>query len=76
MLFRSQDIATYSGWSIADGTPTTQTWGICSQVNDGYPFLAGTGTCKTVPDAPTIDSIVPPVRSAPNHAGPSERILS
>jgi len=32
-------ISTFSGWSIASGWDATATWGICSSVNSGYPFL-------------------------------------
>lgn len=39
------DVATFrdAGWAIVDGwvasNPPTAVWGICPQVNDGYPFL-------------------------------------
>ena len=31
-----------SGWSIAAGRDLSKVWGICSGVNDGYPFLINT----------------------------------
>ena len=34
-----QDIATFATWSIASGYDSSATWGICSAVNGGYPFL-------------------------------------
>jgi len=36
-----QDISTFSTWSIASGYDASSTWGICSAVNDGFPFLTG-----------------------------------
>ena len=38
-----QDISTFPTptWSIASGYDASYTWGICSAVNDGYPFLTG-----------------------------------
>lgn len=34
-----KELSTFSGWSIASGWDATATWGICSSVNSGYPFL-------------------------------------
>lgn len=31
--------STFSGWQIEDGWSLSSTWGICPQVNSGYPFL-------------------------------------
>lgn len=36
-----QDITTFGTWDIASGFDASSTWGICSAVNDGYPFLTG-----------------------------------
>lgn len=44
-----QDIGTYSAWSIAEGSVSSKTWGICPDINGGYPFLTAfypTGTCE------------------------------
>ena len=50
--------ATFSdtGWSIAAGRDLSKVWGICSGVNDGYPFLINTyvtaaDPCPVVPVA-------------------------
>ena len=32
-------LSTFSNWSIVDTTPGNATWGICSSLNSGYPFL-------------------------------------
>lgn len=32
-------LATFSAWSISPGYNASSTWGICSGVNNGYPFL-------------------------------------
>lgn len=29
-----------AGWDIADGYDASKTWGICPEINDGYPFLS------------------------------------
>ena len=42
------DIATYAPWDIAEGSTASNTWGICPDINGGYPFLTAfypTGTC-------------------------------
>jgi len=46
--------STFSGWSIASGWDATATWGICSSVNSGYPFLTSFYTenpCTSEPSA-------------------------
>ena len=64
------DIATYSaaGWNIVSGweafstSGTPKIWGICSGVNDGYPFLLweySTDPCLSAASAPSITSIAP-----------------
>ena len=46
-----------SGWAIVDGwqsfNPPTAVWGICSQVNDGYPFLLWEYTSNPCVTPPT-----------------------
>ena len=32
-------ISTYTSWSIAEGYGSSKIWGICSDVNSGYPYL-------------------------------------
>ncbi|HEY7821377.1 MAG TPA: GLUG motif-containing protein [Acidimicrobiia bacterium] len=47
-------LSTFSGWSIASGWDATATWGICSAVNSGYPFLTAFYTedpCTSEPSA-------------------------
>ena len=58
-----KEIGTYTalGWSIVNGWEPagTSTWGICSQVNDGYPFLQGqtaSTACKAPAEAPAGSS--------------------
>ena len=34
-----KELSTFSGWSIEEGWDATATWGLCYQVNSGYPFL-------------------------------------
>lgn len=34
-----REIATFTGWSIAEGPTSATTWGICPAVNGGSPFL-------------------------------------
>lgn len=49
-----QDPSTFSSWSIASGWDATATWGICSSVNSGYPFLTAFYTanpCTSEPSA-------------------------
>lgn len=60
--------STYStaGWSIVDGwepfssTGTLRIWGICSNINDGYPFLLweySSDPCLSAPGAPIITTV-------------------
>jgi outer membrane protein OmpA-like peptidoglycan-associated protein len=62
------NISTFStaGWNIVDGweafstSGTPKIWGICSQENNGYPFLLWEYTsnpCTSAPGAPTISAI-------------------
>ena len=55
-----------ASWDIVDGWETFSTaspakiWGICSAVNDGYPFLLWEYTsnpCTSAPGAPTISAV-------------------
>lgn len=53
----------FSGWNIATGYDASKTWGVCSSVNDGFPFLTAfyaTNPCSTPPSitglAPTTGS--------------------
>ena len=65
-----KSISTFSSgleaWDIVNGWETFSTaspakiWGICSAVNDGYPFLLWeytTNPCTSAPGAPTISAI-------------------
>jgi outer membrane protein OmpA-like peptidoglycan-associated protein len=63
-----KEIATYtaagwnivSGWEVFSTSGTPKVWGICSSVNDGYPFLLWeytTNPCTSAPGAPTISAI-------------------
>jgi len=65
-----KSISTFSSgsdaWGIVDGWEAFSTaspakiWGICSSVNDGYPFLLWeytTNPCTSAPGAPTISAI-------------------
>ncbi len=48
------------GWDVFTTTAPTKIWGICSQVNDGYPFLLweySSNPCTSAPTAPTITAI-------------------
>lgn len=45
-------LSTFSGWSISEGWSPGSTWGICSRVNSGYPYLTSFHTanpCLTGP---------------------------
>ena len=59
-----KQIGTYTafGWSIVNGWEAagTSTWGICPQVNDGYPFLQGqtpSTACKAPDAVPTAAAL-------------------
>ena len=65
-----QVIVTFSGagWGIASGwqaSTTTTPWGICSTVNDGYPFLLAEYATSPCPAAPAAAAAVvaPPCSS-------------
>lgn len=49
------DIATYraAGWNIGGWAATGTTWGICSGVNDGYPYLQAFYASNPCDDGPT-----------------------
>jgi hypothetical protein len=64
------DISTYTaaGWDIVSGwepfstSGTPKIWGICSQENNGYPFLLweySTNPCASLASAPSITSVTP-----------------
>jgi hypothetical protein len=63
-----KSLTTFSAWPIVEGweafnfsTPANF-WGICSAVNDGYPFLLweySTDPCLSAASAPSITSISP-----------------
>ena len=55
-------LGTYSGWSVASGYDAFSTWGICSAVNSGYPFLTAFYTsdpCSGSPSPPAGGSLIP-----------------
>lgn len=59
-----QAITTFSaaGWGIASGwqaSTTTTPWGICSTVNDGYPFLLSAYATSPCPAAPAAAVVAP-----------------
>lgn len=61
-----KDLSTYSAWSISDTTPDANaTWGLCSSLNSGYPFLQWAAqqqawTCSAPnPPAPPAPAPVP-----------------
>jgi len=68
-----KQIGTYTalGWSIVNGWEPagSSTWGICPQVNDGYPFLQSTGAgsaCAAPPvpvAGPSLHATVLPSRT-------------
>jgi hypothetical protein len=50
------------GWDLFSASAPLKTWGICSGVNDGYPFLLweySTDPCLSAASAPSITSIAP-----------------
>ena len=50
------------GWDVFSASAPLKTWGICSGVNDGYPFLLweySTDPCLSAASAPSITSITP-----------------
>ena len=58
---------TFGSWSIADTTPANATWGICTALNSGYPFLqwvaeqrGWTCTAPTPPPTPAPIPATPP----------------
>lgn len=56
-----QDASTYVGWSLAT-SGLGSTWGICSSVNDGYPFLTAfysSDPCVNPPSPSAGDSSRP-----------------
>lgn len=71
-----------ASWDIVDGWEVFSTtssppkiWGICSQANDGYPFLLWEYTTDpcTTPATPVVNN--PPTSSAPAMSVPSSEVL-
>jgi hypothetical protein len=59
-----KDIATYTAasWDIAAGWDATKVWGICTQVNDGYPFITAsyaTNPCVAAQSGSVTAPVVP-----------------
>lgn len=54
----SPDIFTAAGWSLSEGFSSLSTWGMCSSVNSGYPFL--TAFYSTNPCISSDPRLVPP----------------
>jgi len=64
-----KQIGTYTalGWSIVNGWEPagSSTWGICPQVNDGFPFLQSTGAGSAcAAPTPAATNAIPPLLEA------------
>lgn len=49
-----QTATSFTGWSISEGYSAAATWGLCSRVNSGYPFLTAFFSADPCTDAPSV----------------------
>ena len=52
---------TGGGWSLSEGFTPSSTWGMCSQVNGGYPFLTAFHSSNPCVGGAASNSQIPPV---------------